>query len=55
MAVHSDIGTETLDESDAILAGGDAYNFRASFLGELNRESANAARRAVNHDVLWLC
>ena len=52
MAIHSDISTETLHESDAFLSGRHADNLRASFLGELNGESAHCARRAVNHDVL---
>jgi hypothetical protein len=43
MAIHCNIGTETLDESDTIFAGGDTYEFRASFLGELNGESADTA------------
>jgi hypothetical protein len=52
MSIHSNIGTETLHKSDTIFAGGDTYDFRTSLLGELNGESADAARRAVNHDVL---
>jgi hypothetical protein len=52
MAIHSNIGTKTMHEIDSVLAGGDSYNFRAALLGELNGESANATRRAVNHDVL---
>src|SRR5882724_4451145 len=52
MAIHSNIGAETLDEGDTIFARGDAHDFRASLLRELNGKSANPARRAVNHDVL---
>jgi len=32
MAIHCDIGTETLYESDTIFAGGDTYDFRARSL-----------------------
>jgi hypothetical protein len=52
MAIHGNIGTKTLDEGDTIFARGDAHDFRASLLRELNGKSAHGTRRAMNHHVL---
>src|SRR2546429_5892656 len=48
--VHSRIGAEPLDESQAVLTGGGGEHFGAAQLGELQRQSPDAAGGAMNDE-----